>query len=119
MVYCVKCGTKNPDEAKKCSQCGASLYSLTEVEHAKRKNDECFGTHVGAEPHERVEKECFGIPRGGAVVGLAIGIIIVLAGLSLLLKELLHIFVPWWPFVIIIFGVLVIIGAIYGLRSRH
>jgi len=28
MVYCVKCGAKNPDDAKVCSQCGASLYML-------------------------------------------------------------------------------------------
>lgn len=115
MVYCVKCGAKNPDDAKTCSQCGAPLYSLTEGKRSRHRNDECFGA---AEPFEEVEKECFGIPRGGAVVGLAIGIIIIIAGLSMLFQELFHISLPWWPFVVILFGVLVIIGAVYGLRRR-
>ncbi|MGB9684694.1 MAG: zinc-ribbon domain-containing protein [Candidatus Bathyarchaeales archaeon] len=119
MVYCVKCGAKNPDDAKTCSQCGAPLYSLTEGKRSRHRDDECFGTRVGVEPRERVEEECFGIPKGGAVVGLAIGIIIVLAGLSLLFQELLGISLPWWPFVIILFGVLVIMGAVYGLRRRY
>lgn len=60
-------------------------------------------------------EECFGIPKGRAVVGLAIGIII-LAGLSILLKELLNITIPWWPLVVILIEILVIIGAIRGLR---
>jgi len=37
MVYCTKCGTKNPDDAKTCSQCGAPLYSLGEREQRRRK----------------------------------------------------------------------------------
>ncbi|MBS7649260.1 zinc-ribbon domain-containing protein, partial [Candidatus Bathyarchaeota archaeon] len=45
MVYCVKCGAKNPDDAKICSQCGAPLYSLTEGERTRRRDNECFGTH--------------------------------------------------------------------------
>jgi hypothetical protein len=116
MVYCVKCGAKNPDDAKTCSQCGAPLYSLEAVENPRRVEKECFGTRMGVEPRERVEEECFGIPRGGAVMGLAIGLIIILAGLSFLFQELYGIRIPWWPFVIILFGILIIIGALYGLR---
>jgi hypothetical protein len=71
------------------------------------------------EPRERVEEECFGIPRGSAVVGLAIGLIIVLAGLSLLFQELYGVSIPWWPFVIILFGILIIIGAAYGLSRKY
>lgn len=111
MVYCVKCGAKNPDDAKTCSQCGAPLYSVGEEK-------ECFGARR-VEPHRRVEEECFGIPKGGAIVGLAIGIIIILAGLSLLFQELFNISIPWWPFVIILFGVLVLMGAVYGLRRKY
>ncbi|MEM1581097.1 MAG: zinc ribbon domain-containing protein [Candidatus Bathyarchaeia archaeon] len=118
MVYCVKCGAKNPDDAKICSQCGAPLYSLTEGERTRRMDNECFGTHVSTEPHRRVEEECFGIPRGSAIVGLAIGIIMIIAGLSMLLKELFNITIPWWPLVVILIGILVIIGAIRGLRRR-
>jgi len=119
MVYCVKCGTKNPDDAKTCSQCGAPLHSTGEEERPSRVEKECFGTRRAEEPRKRVEEECFGIPRGGAVVGLAIGIIIILAGVSLILQEVYQITVPWWPFVIIIFGILVIVGALYGLRRRY
>ena len=104
MVYCVKCSTKNLDDAKACAQCGASLHSTGEREH-----------------HRRVEDECFGIPRGGTFVGLAIGIIIVLVGGVWLLQQadLIPEDVSVLPFVAIIFGILIIIGALYGLRRRH
>ena len=119
MVYCTKCGTKNPDDAKTCSQCGAPLYSLGEREQRRRKEGECFGTHRAEEPYKRVEEECFGIPRGGAIFGLVIGAIIILAGFSFLFQELYNISIPWWPFVVILFGILIIIGAFYGLRRRY
>ena len=99
MVYCVKCGAKNPDDAKTCSQCGAPLQLTGE-----------------REPYRRGEQECFGIPRGSTIVGLAIGIIIILAGISVLFQEVYKINVPWWPLAIILFGILMIIGALYGLR---
>ena len=103
MVYCVKCGTKNPDDAKVCAQCGAPL-------HPVKKEEECFGVE---------REECFGIPHGGIIVTLAIGIIIVLAGLSFLFSQIYKIEIPWWPFMIIVFGILIIVGAIYGLRRRY
>jgi ribosomal protein L40E len=119
MVYCTKCGTKNPDDAKTCSQCGAPLYSIGEREQRRRNQGECFGTRRAEEPYRRVQDECFGIPRGGTIVALAFGIIIVLAGISFLFQELYNIAIPWWPFVVILFGILIIIGAIYGLRRRY
>jgi uncharacterized membrane protein YvbJ len=121
MVYCTKCGTKNPDDAKTCSQCGAPLYSIGEREQPKRTEKECFGTRRREEPYRRVEEECFGIPRGGAIVSLVFGIIIILAGISLFLQTMYPEMapIPWWSFIIIMFGILVIIGAIYGLRRRY
>jgi hypothetical protein len=106
MVYCVKCGAKNPDDAKICSQCGASLYPI-------REERERY--------YRRYEHECFGIPRGGAIVGLAIGIIIVIAGLLWFLRQegLIPQSVDVWPFAAIIFGVLIIIGALFGMRRRY
>ncbi|MEM4406437.1 MAG: zinc-ribbon domain-containing protein [Candidatus Methanomethylicaceae archaeon] len=105
MVYCTKCGTKNPDDAKVCAQCGAPLYAVSEVEKRKR---------------EDLEQECFGIPRGGAFVSLAIGIILLLSGLIWLLQQvqILPKTIDVWPIAIMIFGILIIIGAIYGLRRR-
>lgn len=120
MVYCVKCGAKNPDDANVCAKCGAPLYSVGS-EAPKRVEGECFGARRHEEPYRRVEEECFGIPRGGAVVGLAIGIIIVLAGISLLLQAIYPEMppIPWWAFIVIMFGVLIIIGAIYGLTRKY
>ena len=109
MVYCVKCGAKNPDDAKVCAQCGAPLYPV-------QKREECFGV----ERHRRPEEECFGIPHGGIIVGLTIGVIIVLAGLLWLLQQakLIPTTVEVWPFAVIIFGILIVIGALYGMRRR-
>jgi len=106
MVYCTKCGVKNADDAKVCSQCGASLYPV-------REERERY--------YRRYEEECFGIPKGGAIVGLAIGLIIVLAGLIWLLQqaELIPRNVDVWPFAAIIFGILILIGAFYGMRRRR
>jgi len=117
MVYCVKCGAKNPDDAEVCAQCGASLYTVQEKEHPKWREGECFR----AERERRYEEECFGIPRGGAIVGLAIGLIIVLAGCTWFLQQaqLIPKTLEIWPFAIIIFGILIIIGAFYGLRRRY
>lgn len=108
MVYCVKCGAKNPEDAKVCSQCGAPLQPV-------QKREECFGVE-----RQRREEECFGIPHGGIIVGLTIGIIIVLAGGIWLLQqaELIPKTVEIWPFAVIIFGILIVIGALYGLRRR-
>jgi uncharacterized membrane protein YvbJ len=118
MVYCTKCGTKNPDDAKTCSQCGAPLYAVAESEQQKRVEGECFGTRRRSEPYGRIEHECFGIPRGGVVFGIVAGVIIVLFGLSLLFQQLYGTPEFWWPSVLLIFGVLIIIGAIYGMRRR-
>jgi lipopolysaccharide export LptBFGC system permease protein LptF len=67
-----------------------------------------------------MEDECMGIPRGSTIVGLAIGVIILLGGAIWLLQEagVISKNVNVWPLAVIIFGVLIIIGAIYGLRRR-
>jgi uncharacterized membrane protein YvbJ len=104
MVYCVKCGTKNDDNTQVCTQCGARLYVTGESEH-----------------YRRMEGECFGIPRGGSVVGVAIGLIIMLAGIIWFLQQTgaISTSVGIWPFAIIIFGALMIIGALFALRRRY
>ncbi len=87
-----------------CTKCCASLHSTDEREH-----------------YRRVEDECFGIPRGGTFVGFAIGIIIILVGSIWFLQqaELIPETVDVWPFAVIIFGILIVIGALYGLRRRY
>jgi uncharacterized membrane protein YvbJ len=121
MVYCVKCGTKNPDDAEVCSQCGASLHITGESEQHRRVESGCYGPRRSREPYRRVEDECFGIPRGGTIAGIVIGLIIILVGLNLFLQTMYPDMpqIPWWSFIIIIFGLLMIIGAIYGMRRRY
>lgn len=121
MVYCTKCGTKNPDDAKVCSQCGASLYAVGEPGRQGRAENECWGTRREEEPYRRVEHECFGIPRGGAIVGISIGAIILLAGIIVLLQQagIISSSVTVWPFALMIFGILIVIAALYGLSRRR
>ena len=104
MVYCVKCGIENPDDAKVCTRCEASLNSVGDGEHYKR-----------------IEDECFGIPRGSTVVGLAFGIIILLVGGIWFLQQaqLIPETVEIRPFVLMTFGILTIVSALYGLCRRY
>ena len=112
MVYCSKCGTQNPDDAKVCSNCGAPLYSVGQRYRGSER-----------EHYRRMEGECFGLPNGGMIAALVFGTIIILVGLGLFLQSTGYIvnFDFWnffWPLIIIIFGILILAGAIYG-RRRH
>jgi len=100
MVYCTKCGTKNEEDATVCVKCQQPLGSH----------------HVGRRERRRAEDECFGLPHGGILVGLIIGVIIVLWGLSSLLD--INFGTYLWPFIIIIFGTLIVAGALYKYTRR-
>ena len=122
MVYCTKCGTKNEEGAKYCVKCGANLEISGEKRLERRVEEwgEEFGRRAeewGEQFGKRVEEECFGLPHGGAIVGLIIGAIIVLVGLSWLAG------VDWWryiwPLIVIVFGILIVVGTLYGLRRRY
>ena len=101
MVYCTKCGKHNETNVEVCGDCGASLVSET---------------HEGKwERSERRKKdECFGLPGGGAIFGLCLGIIILIVGL----QQVLGISIDVGPLAIIIIGVLFVAGAIYSLIRR-
>ncbi len=117
MVYCTYCGVKNEDDALNCVDCGAPLQGPHpekkgwEEELDRRAED--FGRRA-EEFGERMEQECFGLPRGGAIFGLVIGIIIIIVGLQQVFGWKISV----WPFAIIILGVLIVAGAIYGLSRR-
>jgi hypothetical protein len=104
MVYCSKCGTQNPDTNTFCSNCGAPLFTVGQHYHGSDR-----------EHYRRMENECFGLPNGGMIVGIVFGVIIVLAGLGLFLQTY-NINFDFWPFIIIIFGVLILLGALFGRR---
>jgi len=103
MVYCTKCGTKNEEDAKVCVNCGASLET---------------GALVSRRFERRMEEECFGIPRGGSIVAVIIGLIIILFGVSWILSIYYNIKLEVWPIVVIVLGILIIVGAYYGMRRR-
>ena len=105
MVVCPKCGTKNEEDAKYCAQCGANLET---------------GAYPSRRYKRKREEECFGIPRGGTVAGLAIGVIIILWGFIWLLQQVdvLPRTLEIGPFAAIIFGILILVGALYGLSRR-
>ena len=109
MVYCTKCGTQNADGAKHCTNCGASLE--VSLEERFERGVEEWGEGIG----RRMENECFGLPRGGAIAGIVFGVIIILVGTS----WLLGIEIDFWPLIVIIFGILIVAGALYGLGRRR
>lgn len=111
MVYCTKCGTKNEEDAAVCVKCGASLAAAPAWRPERRRR-------------EKQEQECFGLPHGGAIVGVIIGIIIIIVGLStvpgLIPPEVRDVTEPiFWAVIIIVFGILIIAGALYQYSRRH
>jgi len=109
MVYCAKCGAQNKDEAKFCINCGAALYPEKKIE---KREETCFG-----EPEKRMEEGCFGLPYGGVIVGIVAGVFIILLGLAIAFGQ----DVGRWagPFILIVVGLLIVAGALYGLRRRR
>ena len=106
MVTCPKCGTTNPDDASFCTNCGSVLNVM---EGERKRGDTCFGQR------ERLEDECFGLPHGRAIVGLFFGAIIIIIGLG----NLFGWSIDLGPLAMIMFGILIIAGAIYGLTQRR
>jgi len=96
MVYCQECGTNNDDTADHCSNCGASLRSRSRV------------------PRRAGRDECFGLPQGGAIFGIIIGLVIIITGL----QSLLGFDLDLGPYMIILVGVLIAAGAIYQMNQR-
>lgn len=120
MVYCSECGTKNEESAETCVKCSAKLNVPKEKSLEKRIEEgaEEFGKRAeawGKSFAKRPEEECFGLPHGGTIVGLIIGIIIIVVGVS----SLAGINLDFWPLLITIFGVLILGGAIYTLTRKR
>ena len=106
MVHCTKCGKENADDAKFCFYCGVNVYPR---ERGKRE-EKCFGEE------RREGEECFGLPYGGAIVGIIFGVFIIVLGFAMLLQIDIGRFAG--AFAVVIVGVLIIAGALYGLSRR-
>jgi len=114
MVYCSKCGHKNPEGARNCEACQEPLQR-TGRKKEKDDWDNCFGAE------REMEDECFGLPDGSMIFTIIFGVIILFVGSILVLNEVLELDIEiWgliWPFFIILLGVLILVGALY--RSRN
>jgi hypothetical protein len=97
MVYCSNCGTNNEDDTQFCVNCGVALYQNASVKTPQEKRDECFG-----------------LPHGSAIFGVVFGLIIILWGA----RELMGWRIDFGPFITIVFGLLILAGALYGFTSR-
>ena len=109
MVYCSKCGENNEEGSEFCVKCGASLYPGRQGE--EREGD-CFGPR-----DRRFGRECFGLPYGGAIVGIIIGMMILATGLGQLWDIDVGRYMGSAGMILI--GVLMILGAIYGITQRR
>jgi len=101
MVYCTKCGTKNEEDTVLCVNCKEPLGSSQTVRHERR----------------RKESECFGLPHGGSIAGLVIGFIIILWGVTSVFDIDFGSYL--WAVVIVIFGTLMVAGALYSMSRRR
>jgi hypothetical protein len=63
-----------------------------------------------------MENECFGLPNGGMIASIVFGVIIVIVGLGLFFQVNNFMSVYFWPLIIIIFGVLILLGGLYRHR---
>lgn len=108
MKTCDACGYDNEDDADFCARCGAHLTDKTVKPKVHEEDKDCYGSE---------EDECFGLPYGGAICGLILGVFIILWAIGPLFG--LDIWTYFWPFIILVFGVLLIAGAIYTIRRRQ
>jgi uncharacterized membrane protein YvbJ len=107
MVYCAKCGEENKDGANFCVNCGASLHPK---ERREKEEEACLGLERGE------EEKCFGLPHGGAIAGLVFGVFIIIIGMSIFYR--LNIGQWIGPLAIMIVGILIVAGSVYGLSRR-
>jgi hypothetical protein len=64
-----------------------------------------------------MEDECFGLPYGGAIIGIIFGVIIVFIGLAIFagFRDILSYL---GALIIFIVGILIVAGALFGMRRK-
>ena len=112
MIYCPYCGTKNSKDAKVCKKCGEKLYQGKETKPAVGRG---FGPDVRRTRHEQ---ECFGLPRLGAMMGIAIGLVVILFGAGIILSRYYRTQIEIWPLADVVFGLMVVAAAHSALRRK-
>ena len=132
MAYCTKCGAKNSPTEKYCAKCGLLLeQSDKSWEHKIEEGAEEFGKQAkkwgedfgesaeqwGQNFEKHIEDGCFGLSQIGAILGVLIGIIIVIAGLLLLFGVNLFRFLG--SVMILGFGIIILLSALKTLTKKH
>jgi uncharacterized membrane protein YvbJ len=108
VVYCVQCGFENKDDAYYCVKCGASLPLTYDGHH--HLTDEGFGIGDWSE-------SCLGFRHGGIIIGLMLGVLIIITGISILLGQ--SIWDLLWPLFLMGIGLLIVLGAIFRRDYRR
>jgi uncharacterized membrane protein YvbJ len=118
MVFCTNCGAANDETAAYCAKCGIK-FEVSEKDSWDKRMErwgEDFGKRAeewGEDFGRRADKE---LSKIGVIFGLLIGVIMVLVGIAWIAGiELTQYF---WALIIIVFGLLVLAGSIYGLKQR-
>jgi hypothetical protein len=57
------------------------------------------------------------LPYGGVIIGIVIGLFIVILGLAMIYNLEINKYIG--PFILILIGVLIVAGAIYGMSKRR
>ena len=107
MKTCEACSYENDDDADFCARCGAHLADKAVKPQVHEEDKDCYGSE---------DDDCFGLPYGGAICGLIIGVFIILWAVGALLGW--SIWDYFWPIILVTFGVLIVAGAIYSMRKR-
>jgi tetrahydromethanopterin S-methyltransferase subunit E len=105
LVYCTKCSAENEENATVCINCKAALKISSSKEKSGVKSSCCDGIYGYRS-------------WGGALAGVIIGIIVILIGFGLLLRQLYGISLPWFEFIMIIFGIYLVIRAL-RMNRKH
>jgi len=105
LVYCTKCGARNEENATICINCKAVLKTPNSEKESEVKPVCCDSV--------------YGYRRwGGALIGVLIGIIVILIGFSLMVRQLYGISLPWFELIMIFLGVYLVIRALRINRKR-
>jgi hypothetical protein len=111
MVYCTKCGTQNADTAVNCSNCGAPLQST----YGANPQDWHYYRHQ----HRHYDHD-YNIHRRSGGVGLLIaGLIIVALGLALLYDSFGLFIMYFWPIVLVVLGIWLLIRGLMWSQRRY
>jgi hypothetical protein len=106
LVYCIQCGFENKDDAYYCVKCGVSL-PLTHTRYNHSSHD-CFGISKG-------DDSCLVLRHGGAIIGMIVGVLIIISGISVLLDQSIwHLFLPLF---IIAIGLFLVFEAIFRRKN--